>query len=286
MRIKIGKHDFHNTVCGHGWYQLAPFGYDRQTQMLATVAEFEGSAYEFSIRSTGKSLVVEAPDFPDTGKHRLADTVRHILRLDEPFDELFEIVSKHEKYRWLSESGRGPLLRSPTVFEDLIKTVCTTNCSWSLTKLMTTRLVETLGNRAKGGLSAFPNASEMAKQTAGFYEKEIKAGYRSGYLLEIAESVASGKVDCESWLNSELETDELKKEIKSLKGVGDYAAEHMLKMVGRYDHLALDSYLRGGFYKVYNKGKNCPDSKIERHYKRFGRWKGLVIWFDMVENAD
>jgi hypothetical protein len=75
----------------------------------------------------------------------------------------------------------------------------------------------------------------------------------------------------------------LKKVIKSVKGFGDYAAENLLKLLGRYDGLALDSWLRSQFYKKHNREKVCADKKIERHYKRFGEWKGLAIWCDMTE---
>src|SRR6266545_2400997 len=42
--------------------------------------------------------------------------------------------------RWALARGAGRLLRSPTVFEDAVKTLCTTNCSWALTRLMVERL--------------------------------------------------------------------------------------------------------------------------------------------------
>ena len=123
----------------------------------------------------------------------------------------------------------------------------------------------------------------MAAMSEKFYREEIKAGYRSPYFVELAEAVASGKLDPQSWLTSELPTHELKKAIKKVKGVGDYAAENLLKLVGRYDGLALDSWLRSQFYKNHNNEKSCPDKKIERHYKEFGPWRGLVIWCDMTE---
>ena len=43
------------------------------------------------------------------------------------------------------------------------------------------------------------------------------------------------------------------------------------------------SWLRGGFYEKHNKGRKCKDSRIERHYKKFGKWRGLAIWCDMTE---
>ena len=123
----------------------------------------------------------------------------------------------------------------------------------------------------------------MAEQTPEFYRDEIRAGYRSPYFFELAEKVASGKVNPESWLNSDLPTNELKKEMKKIKGVGDYAAENLLKLVGRYDGLALDSWLRAQFYKKHNNETVCEDKQITEFYSKFGTWRGLAIWCDMTE---
>ena len=196
---------------------------------------------------------------------------------------LYESIAGHETLAWVTQKGAGRMLRSPTVFEDLVKTICTTNCSWGLTKSMVSNLVEKLGEPAANGKHAFPTPEAMAGVTADFYRTEIRAGYRSPYFVELAEAVASGKLDPQSWLTSDLPTPELKKEMKKVKGVGDYAAENLLKLVGRYDGLALDSWLRSQFYKNHNNQKICNDKKIERHYKKFGKWRGLVIWCDMTE---
>ncbi|MBC7900631.1 MAG: hypothetical protein H7070_11335 [Saprospiraceae bacterium] len=99
----------------------------------------------------------------------------------------------------------------------------------------------------------------------------------------MAGSIASGDLRPEAWLHTELPTAELRKEIKKVKGFGDYAADNLLKLLGRYDGLALDSWLRAGFYKKHNKEKICADKKIEKHYKKFGKWRGLVMWCDMTE---
>ena len=45
---------------------------------------------------------------------------------------------------------------------------------------------------------------------------------------------------------------DLMKEMKSVKGVGNYAAENFLKLIGRYDGLALDSWTRAQFAKARN----------------------------------
>src|SRR4029434_2242226 len=99
-----------------------------------------------------------------------------------------------------------------------------------------------------------------------------------------AENVASGKLDPESWLASDMPTHELKKEIKGVKGVGDYAAENLLKLLGRYDGLALDSWTRARFFELRNKGRKANDKKIARYYARFNKWRGLALWCDVTRD--
>lgn len=75
----------------------------------------------------------------------------------------------------------------------------------------------------------------------------------------------------------------LKREIMKVKGVGEYAADHILKLLGRYDFLALDSWLRKRFSQVHKNGETASDKEIEDFYKPFGKWKGLVLWLDMIK---
>ena len=150
--------------------------------------------------------------------------------------------------------------------------------------MMTGNLVNAFGETAPNGRNAFPLAEALAATNEEFLRTNIKTGYRSPYIIEFSELVASEKLDPERWLMSDLPTEELRKEILSVKGIGPYAAENLLKLLGRYEGLALDSWLRSGFYKRYNREKPCPDKKIEKHYKRFGKWKGLAIWCDMTRS--
>lgn len=278
---------FKATVYSHGWSQLAPFDLDSETWKLkfvfdlgennkpisAVIYENEGKVF---IETKAKSLNKKASE-------KIISNTRHILQIDEELSEFYKQTNKKKHLKWIAEKKAGRLLRSPTVFEDLVKTVCTTNCSWALTKKMASNLVEKLGEPSETGEKTFPTAAAMAKMPVEFYRDEIRAGYRSQYFAELAEKVALGIVNPENWLDSELPTKELKREMKSIKGVGDYAAENLLKLVGRYDGLALDSWLRSQFYKKYNGEEICDDKLIEKHYEKYGSWRGLAIWLDMSE---
>src|SRR5687768_3211146 len=275
---------FRHTVYSHGWSELLPFMLDDEKWRLSYVftsakssRPVSGVIYE---GIGGVNIDVSVSRFDE---EKLLNDVRHILRLDDPLEDFYGMTDSEDRLKWVSASNAGRLLRSATVFEDLVKTLCTTNCSWGLTKNMVTNLVTTLGESGTGGARAFPTAKALASVPEKFYRDEIRAGYRSPYFVELANAVASGAIDPESWLTSELPTPELKKEIKSIKGFGEYAADNLLKLLGRYDGLALDSWLRSQFYRKHNREKVCPDKKIERHYKKFGMWKGLAIWCDMTE---
>lgn len=277
-----GDFNFKATVYSHGWSELAPFELDEENWRLRYVFQDGKKAVPAVICEENDGLRIDLANSKiDAAK--IIDNTRHLLRLDEDLSGFYDTIKGHDRLKWVKKLGAGRLMRSPTVWEDLVKTICTTNCSWALTKIMVNNLVDNLGVSAGRGKKAFPTAKAMAAKPESFYRNEIRAGYRSPYFIELAESVASGKLDPQTWLTSELPTAELKKEMKNVKGVGDYAAENLLKLVGRYDGLALDSWLRSQFYKTHNKEKICPDKKIERHYKKFGQWRGLVIWCDMTE---
>jgi 3-methyladenine DNA glycosylase/8-oxoguanine DNA glycosylase len=276
--------DLKRTTGSHGWSELLPFEYVN-AETLVRVLDV-GAGVPVTVTITGGAGGLDARASRRLNQREAAQVardVRHMMRLDDDMTHFYAAVSSNPEFSWIARDGAGRLLRSPTVFEDLVKSICTTNCTWSLTKLMVTNLVRGLGREAKGGRHAFPTPEAMAAQPVAFYRDVVRAGYRSEYLKELSERVASGEIEPESWLASELTTDQLKRAMKKVKGVGDYAAENLLKLVGRYDVLALDSWVRAQFARKRNKGRTCDDKKIARFYARFDSWRGLALWCDMTQ---
>jgi 3-methyladenine DNA glycosylase/8-oxoguanine DNA glycosylase len=145
-------------------------------------------------------------------------------------------------------------------------------------------LVNNLGRETDDGRRSFPKAGALAAMPLKFFVDEVRSGYRAPYLKELADRVASGELNVEEWLASELPTAELIKQIKGVKGVGPYAAENLLKLLGRYDGLALDSWTRARFFQIRNNGRKANDKKIARYYSRFNEWRGLALWCDVTHD--
>ena len=277
---------FKRTAISHGWCELPPFAFDPNQWSLARVLDAGGKHVSVTITEAPGAIKVSArARLGKRATESVTRDVRHMLRLDDDMAEFYEAVAGEPDFAWIARAGAGRLLRSPTVFEDLVKTICTTNCSWSLTDKMVRSLVNALGAEAfPDGRKNFPAPESMAARPEKFYRDEVRAGYRASYLKELAERVATGALDVEAWLESDLPTDQLKREMKQVKGVGDYAAENLLKLLGRYDGLALDSWVRAKFARTHNGGRVADDKKIARYYSRFGRWRGLALWCDMTRD--
>jgi 3-methyladenine DNA glycosylase/8-oxoguanine DNA glycosylase len=277
---------FKRTVISHGWCQLLPFQIDRDNWLLTRTLDLgDQPPVTITIAETRRGVTVNTSRrLNQSGSKKVIRDIRHMLRLDDNIEQFYSLVADDNDFNWIPKQGAGRLLRSPTVFEDLVKMICTTNCSWALTEKMVTGLVENLGRETKKGLRTFPTPETMALMPLTFYVNEVRAGYRSAYLKELADRVASGELDVESWFHSPLPTAELIKEMRGVKGVGPYAAENVLKLLGRYDGLALDSWTRARFFSIRNNGRKASDKKIARYYSRFKEWQGLALWCDVTRD--
>jgi len=277
---------FRRTVRSHGWYALPPFEFDQDRWSLTRVIDL-GAAKPITvtISDAKRGLAVETSrSLGKRASEKVVRDVRHMFRLDDDMNSFYEQISGEPEFSWIEAQGAGRLLRSPTVFEDLVKMMCTTNCSWALTEKMVGGLVNELGRASDDGRKSFPTPSAMAEENEKFYREKIRAGYRAPYFVELAQRVVSGELDVESWLKLDLPHEQFMKELKRVKGVGNYAAENLLKLLGRYDGLALDSWTRAQFAKSRNNGRAASDKKIARSYARFNSWRGLVLWCDMTRH--
>ena len=277
---------FRRTVASHGWYGLLPFALDSAKWELSRVIDV-GKKAPVTIFITERKNHVRVDTSRALSSAETAIVLRdsrHILRLDDDLQSFYLATEKDPDFAWIGEQGAGRMLRSPTVFEDLVKMICTTNCSWALTEKMVTGLVQNLGRETNDGRRSFPTPQAMALMPLKFFVDEVRAGYRAAYLKELADRVAAHELEVEQWLASDLPTPELLKEIKGVKGVGNYAAENLLKLLGRYDGLALDSWTRAKFFQVRNNGRKANDKKIARYYARFNEWRGLALWCDVTRD--
>jgi hypothetical protein len=57
-------------------------------------------------------------------------------------------------------------------------------------------------------------------------------------------------------------------------------------LVGRYDHLAVDSVYRAFVTERYFGGESPQDRDAERIYDEWGKWKYLGFWYDLWQGLE
>ncbi len=277
------------TVNSHGWYGLAPFSVNEQFTELRCVISLNRRKHALvRIRENNSQVLISIENgirVTRTEKERIKNTVRSMLRIDEPLDRFYALCRKEPHLRWVPKLKAGRLLRSQTMFEDIVKMLFTTNCSWALTKIQTTNLVQKLGTKVSDGTYSFPPPEVIAAKSERWLRKELSCGYRAPYLLELCRNIANNRLEIESLRHSDLPTDEVYKKLRSIKGIGHYAAGNLLKLIGRYDHLGIDSWVRTRFAELHRKNRPVTDdSIIEKHYDQYGEWRGLVCVMEVTSD--
>lgn len=277
---------FWRTVLSHGWCALAPFWLDRTGRVLGRTLKTRRQSVSVEMHAPDtyrvEILVRSHRQLSRTDSHEILVQVLRMLRLEESLQDFYQSLRSRNDVdlSWIPKAKAGRLLRSPSLFEDIVKMICTTNCSWSATQRMVKNLAEKLGTRFDDQQACFPSPEELASVSADFLVREVRTGYRSAYLIELANRVASGNLNLKKYLSGE--TTDLYHQLLEIKGIGPYAAGNLLKLLGHYDFLALDSWCRQRFAQLYGAGRKISDQSIARRYRHHGRWQGLVMWLELT----
>ncbi len=289
--------DFWRTVCSHGLTSLPPVTIDEEDRSFSVTICLPGGPRTVRVASIGPDIaVVTAPGAVLTSEavEPALGTVRHMLRLDADLSPFYALAQADPTLAWCTR-GAGRMARSATAFEDIIKTVCTTNCAWSGTVRMVRAIVEHLGEPAPDAPPsgwegrAFPLPAVMADAPESFYRETVKAGYRAPYLRSIATMVADGSLDLDGLAQAaepDLPDDELAKRLLALPGIGPYAAAHAMTLFGRSSRLILDSWTRPTYAARMGNaaGELIADTEITARFAPYGSFAGLAFWLVVTED--
>lgn len=277
---------FESTALAHGWVKLRPFNWNEPSQELSRIYQLgSGQVVRLRLREGSNSVKIEvdaAEPLSPPEEAEIRRVVRRMLRLDENLDEFHQLYAQLDDWNLRLQPGAGRLLRCPTLFEDIVYTLCTTNINWSGTIRMVDRLTTSLGRPFPGQTEwcTFPTPAAITEAGVESLKNETGLGYRSPYVWELAAAVAKGQFDLSGFEDSERPADEVYQALRQIKGVGPYAAATIFMLLGRYEHLAVDSEMRAFVSRKYFDGEPVSNSQIQQIYAPWGRWRYLAYWFD------
>ena len=271
------------VVRSHGWVQMLPFEeLDEGRSFLYTDTLSNGQAVFYRVRAVTGGLRVELSEALDEpAQAEVSAHLRWMLALNQDFTEFYALARQEPKLAKAVERQAGRVLRCPTLFEDVLKTLMTTNTLWAHTKRMCRELVSNYGQPTgcESGRRAFPTPLRLAAREEAELRQVARLGYRAPYVLALARRVAGGELDLEALKTSPLPTPELRKALMQIKGVGGYAAANLLMILGRYDYLPVDSWALKMVSQEFHGGARIGPAEVEAAFAAWGKFKGLAYWF-------
>ncbi|MCE9589503.1 MAG: hypothetical protein K8S99_03150 [Planctomycetes bacterium] len=276
------RFDLTRAICSYGYFILAPNHWDTTTQRFHR--PLRGNAdrlihVTLSQRPRSDLLKIACDTRVDRAERALLFTqLRRILRLDEP-------ESRYRAWRKLhpeaARRGFGRVFRSPTFFEDIVKTMTSCNVTWPNTMRMNVLLTARVGN------GAFPTPGELAGWSPEKLKASCRVGYRAERIVKLARDVVDGRLDLAPLEDMSRTTDDVFGDLLEIHGIGPYAAANICQLLGRYDRLPIDTETYRHFrqeHGVRHKADGSPrdlHGKIERHYKRYAPFQFLAYWFEL-----
>ena len=173
--------------------------------------------------------------------------LRRVLGLDDDLQELWDACDAVPQLAGL----RPRVLRSPTVWQDLVGALAGTRASYRSTQAMLRRLVD-------GG--AFPAPEQVLDRDLRVF------GSRAGSLRALAARVAGGW-DPEQLLRTSDE--DAAAQVRALTGFGPFATAQVLPLLGRPRPPVLDGWLR-----------DRAEPGWEQRLAPLGRWAGTGLWLE------
>ncbi|WP_440896986.1 DNA-3-methyladenine glycosylase family protein [Amphibacillus sp. Q70] len=286
--MKIPLHETFNfkaAITDYGWWMLSPNDWhDEECLFYRPIRLSRDRNLLLCISKHSNHLMINTEtemSLDHNDMKEIKDQVSWMFRLQDSFEPFYALCHDHEELLHIPANRKGRLLRSPSLFEDVVKVILTTNTRWKQTMNMVSNLVNGLGESVKANhqneFKTFPTPERVLEAGESYLKEHVRVGYRSAYIIDAATKALDPVFDLESY--KVLDSDITK--LKEIKGVGPYAFNTLAMILGKYDLLPVDSEYKAHVIKKYFNGKKPTKQKLESVYDKWGSYKFLAYWYDI-----
>ena len=226
------------------------------------------SENEYVIFAQNRSLTIRKQDenwlFLDITEEEFNGKFVRYFDLDRNYGEIIKGYSGDENITRAAKCGSGIRIFRQDAFETIISFIISANNNIPRIKKIIEALCKLLGERV-GDSYSFPTPESIV--SAGIEGlAPIKAGFRTKYIVDAAQKVASGEISLEYIQNCGYI--EALNELKKIKGVGDKVANCVLLFgFGYLNAFPVDVWVKRVINKYYGEGFD-PDV--------FGEYAGVA----------
>jgi hypothetical protein len=135
--------------------------------------------------------------WPGTLAEVALDKLRWMFGLDEDLTLFHHLCSRDRELPWVAEQRIGQILRSPTVFEDLVKVVIVSQRPKQAAAICQT-LCSTFGSPTMLARHSFPEAAQLANVKESVLTEELGLGPLGKLIWRLAVRCAEGQPEPET----------------------------------------------------------------------------------------
>ena len=262
------------VAVSHGWFQTAPFTWDRTGELLHRTEDLGAGPLALVMGAADGGVGVAPSRSLSAAERALARSrVRRMLQLDvdlEGFEEAVEAVDP-ELARDLAAYGGGRVLAGSSLFEDVVKGICGTNTAWRQAVNSINRIA------ALGRDEAFPSPADLLRAGEEPLREVARVGYRAPAILAAARAAIDGTladIEADSAAGDE---ERVYASLLSLTGIGPSTAGFILLLMGHFERPSIDSATIRVATERWFDGTRPTPRQVARRIAPAGRFAGLVV---------
>jgi 3-methyladenine DNA glycosylase/8-oxoguanine DNA glycosylase len=279
---------FQSVLYSHGWFQLVPFYWHTQSGTLFWATRFPNQTpVVLQVRpgekKEKKTVLYISADIDITPyKDSFIQKCRHVFNLDLDLRPFYRICRKDPVLYNVISSGRGRLMRSESIYEDIFKSICGTNIQWKQAVKMINRIGQAGSRVPESDYRCFPTPQQILNKGEPFLKEQGRAGYRSRYLIELSRRFSDNEPKAVKAEKGELDAKALKNYFLSFSGIGKTTARYLMALYGHFEEIAVDSLVISYLSKTVFGGKQPNEKQIEAYFSPYGKWAYLAYWMQFI----
>lgn len=246
----------------------------------------------------------------ERGPHTEAvlDRVRWMLGLDDDLFLFYHLCERDPELAWVSEQHAAHVLRSPTVFEDLVKTLVVTQKS-KIARQICQTLCDAFGSPTMLARLAFPTEQQLAQVPESMLTKDLNLGTLGTMIHRLATACAAGQphpetlrrvrpsisqalADDDEELFDDLVVEELAWQervaelLLTLPGFGVKAVPKMMRLLGCFDMIELHHSAMQAFAKRYPQKRKSKEAETAADLtnRLLKRLDGFAIYRSLAQS--
>ncbi|KAL5570626.1 hypothetical protein UlMin_027201 [Ulmus minor] len=318
------------AVCNHGFFMMPPNRWNSSDKTLQRPLRLSDGQASLTVSISHppnlRYLLIHLQNHPSSplssqDHNTILEQVRRMLRITERDER--DVREFHKVCPQAKEKGFGRVFRSPSLFEDAVKSILLCNCTWTRTLQMAQALCDlqlelTKDNKtsdrkrkrgknrkpSKGGkckkddseltcskIGNFPTSKELASIDEIFLENNCPIlGYRAKYILKLAKHVENGKVrldEIEKLAAAEKASiEQVYRKLMNIDGFGSFVSANVLMCIRHYQRIPADTETIRHLQQVHGR-KECNKKNIQQEaqeiYEKYAPFQCLAYWMELLD---